>query len=209
MNNDSMGQLVSQKNIKRLVASVVSLVILLSVYFAWSRAHPVVTIQTDTTPVTVQIGDKKITVTKNSQKVRLSRASYTYKAMRGEGKDTVKLYGTVDTIEDPPYVISLNYRLYSKQAIISAFCSAVIQPTDTCGYTEQTVKSVTYLADHTWALATLNIPGGDDDNSPTLSTTILALHLVNNQWEVAAGPVNNVSDLVGDVPDDVLGGYTQ
>jgi hypothetical protein len=194
---------------RRTVFALIALVIIIFVYigavFVVNGKGAKVAIQTDKTPVTLEIGQKKFMINSTHDSVRLPSNNYNYKATYGSGKDAISLYGTLDTTKGSGDIaqINLSYGVFSKTAITQALCAEETQSDiGPCIY-KNAITDITYLSDHSWAIVNLNIPGPESD------TSIVALQYTNGGWLKQAGPVTGVSDLSGAVPSNVLGGLDQ
>jgi hypothetical protein len=192
---------------RRLIYAVSALVLLVIGYgilLGFRNNQPEIKVQTDKTPVKLEIGSEVYTISKPEKSIRLPEGSYNYRAAYGSGANAIKLYGTVNPAKgkDAEQIL-LNYKAFSKDAIVQSLC-ALNGPdagTKDCPYANAVTK-ITYYSDFSWAIVNLNLPGPESD------TSLVALQYDNGAWDKAAGPVSNPREFQGSIPEVVLGSMT-
>lgn len=187
-----------------LIGATALLVLMISfgLYRSNSKGQAIL-VKTDSTPVTLEINDKTIIIDKKTNTLNLPQGTYNYRAASGKGSEKILLYGFVDTTKDPRPAIDLTYRLFTDNAIVDGLCQTEeTSETARCPY-RNTLQNVTYLADHSWAIAKVAIAGPADDESAP-EATLVALKVTNGGWEKIAGPFVYVRDFKDYLPAEVF-----
>lgn len=186
--------MLAQINFKKIL--VITVVIFFAVFALygfkkWGYDNPVVKISSDSSPVTLQIDTKKLTVGESGKNIRLKRSSYNYLA----SFNGIALYGNVDTVESANPTIRLNYKIFSKEGVRTSLCAIEDVALQKCEYTADRI-TVKLLADNSWALVKY-MP--KDRGVPNY----IALHMENGAWSKVADSDDYGNNFSGLVPSFV------
>ena len=192
--------MVSKKVI--IYASLIfALFLVIIIGLAWFKAHPKITIQSDSSPFALQLNDMTYNIKTNQASIRPFKGIYNYKATSIiEGK-TITQYGSVDTLDNINNKISISFTLYTKGAIKKALCSNQNISQYYCGESYSPNK-VDFVDENSWAIAYVT-------PSDELGPSIDILQLVNGSWQLSAGPFGHAADFQGLIPADVQGAIQQ
>lgn len=176
---------------RKLVIIVVAIGLIIGVagLVLWQQFR-IITVHTDTTPVTLELNRKTYQVTSKTKRIIVRPNVYPYRATATTNGQPISLISTIDT-SGHKNTLNLNYGMYTTQAIIDVLCS-----TDThtpCLFNSRTIK-VTYLENYQWAVVAIN--------SPVVGKGSAVLQANNGKWDVVGGPgTDTISD--GDWPQSV------
>lgn len=141
--------LLSLKRWQRVVVAVLFIACIMLLFFVGNKKDPNLTIYTDTTPITIELNDKKTVINQKITTMTLEKKEYTYEVSK---KNTPqKFTGYLDLSSEKSLSIEVNYAIFTRESVLSSLCEA----SDLC-YKKDPTISVGFFENYTWAVVYKN-----------------------------------------------------